>query len=575
MYPSASALLFHVFILLFATCGLPFCFTYLYFAASQTSLVSFVIAHQDTHAQVVSWYQTTQQQSTPDTTVWTLRRVNSPPIDLKFLEEYYLVAKPTVDRTKQSISLQRSKSTNNVCFEYEARRYCSSESKISLSGIYTHAPTGDSIRITENTANVSFSSSLPSSLKESPTTTLLLLFQTFLAIAYWNARLSPSTVGLLVENVKEPWRLFTGATAHFDVWHFGMNMMTLTSLGTALEHKTIPSIMFLIINLSMILYTGILWWVFQSLLLRIRRVPAEANRPHPTVGYSGVLFAWLVVLSLEQGTVCPVFFLPQLCFSSVHIWNGVSIHPGPLIQLILMQLVLPRASWTGHLAGIVVGFVYQWRLLPVALWWPSVAIPMMHLVWCLQQKRQRFLSLRQELSSLRSSFMYMGIVHGVLWVASVLMLGGFGSTMALEYLLVLLWWYSARSDDTTMARGFILLAVLVLVTDAITAAAWMVVFQSAWTTMGPPVMVLLLRIVALLVSVVWVVHSHRLYQETPSGIFYFAFHWTVLKPSHGILLAGGATSKTSSQESSLSSWDHLGTGRRLGGTHNQEMAQLI
>lgn len=527
---------------------------------------------QDIHKHSVEWFQSIQ--STQDT-AWTLVPVTSPPIDLFFLEQYTKQPFAKIRNTQQSIVLHRPKiNNNNVCFDFKTREYCSSES--SLSGSYMHAPTGQSIRVTNVPQSV-LPFTLPSYFQDSPATSLLLLLQTILAVAYWNARLSPTTVGLLVDNdnVEEPWRLLTGATAHFDVWHLGMNMMTLSSLGTALEKKRIGSIAFLATNMSMIVYTGILWWAFQ--LLRARRFPPTTNQhPIPTVGYSGVLFAWLVVLSMEQGTVCPIFFLPQLCLSSVPVWGGFSIHPGPLIQLVLMQLLLPRASWTGHLAGIVVGFIYQWRILPVSLcWWPSISVPVVHFLWCLRQNRQRFLSQRPGLSS--RGLLYMGIAHGFLWVASILTLGGFVSILTLEYLIVVLWWHSTRSDDTTMARGYVLLAVLVLVSDAMTAGAWMVVLRPAWTSMIASVMTLFFRTVALLVSLVWTVHSHRhrLYQEEQPGIFYYVFHWTVLKPAQGILVATSFIRKTSLEESSLSSWDHLGAGRRLGGTHAQEMVQLI
>ncbi|GAX18737.1 hypothetical protein FisN_26Hh028 [Fistulifera solaris] len=554
---SARSFLFHSCLLLFATYGLPFLISYLHFAASVASLSSFWVVTQGDTAE---WFQNSVQVSQD---ALTLFPVAAPPIDLLSLDHYYM-NQSSARRTQQPMTLRRSKPNESVCCEYETREYCSSGS---FSGTYIHATSGASMRVSRvNPPQVS----LPSYLQNSPATSFLLLFQTILAVTYWNARLAPSAVGLIYHQVDEPWRWFTGATAHFDVWHFGMNMMTLSSLGTALEHKKVGSMAFFASNLTMMLFSGILWWMLQWLLLR----STSNHQPSiPTVGYSGVLFAWLVVLSMEQGTVCPVFFLPDLCFSAVSLGGGFSIHPGPLIQLVMMQLLLPRASWTGHLAGIVVGFVYQWRLLPDALWWPAISIPFAHFVWCLQQDRTRYLSRRRGSNS--SNFILIAIAHCFAWICSVFALGGCLSKLSLEYLILVVWWFSTRSDDTTMARGYAVVALFILVTDVMTAGAWMVMLQPVWGFMIPSILTLVFRTVVSMITLVSMIHSHRLYQETSSGIFYYALNWTVLKPTREILKAIDVAEKNSVQESLPSSWDHLGAGRRLGGTRDHDMVRLI
>ncbi|GAX23971.1 rhomboid domain-containing protein 1 [Fistulifera solaris] len=562
---SAHSFFFHFCLLLLATVGLPFLISYLHFtAAASSSFASpslWVVTQGDNPG--AEWFQSSVK-TTQD--ALTLIPVAAPPIDLLSLEHYYM-KQPSVRDTQQQMTLRRSNTNDNICSEYKAREYCSSRSS-SFSGSYIHASSGASMRITlVTTPPIPFS--LPSYLKDSPATSFLLLLQTILALTYWNARLSPSAVGLLFGQVNEPWRWFTGAMAHFDVWHLGMNMMTLSSLGTALEYKRVGSMAFFATSLSMTLFTGILWWILQWLL----RFSSSNHPSIPTVGYSGVLFAWLVVLSMEQGSFCPVFFLPDLCFSAVSLGGGFSIHPGPLIQLVMMQLLLPRASWTGHLAGIVVGFVYQWRLLSDALWWPAISIPFMHFLWCLQQDRTRFLSRRRGFCS--SNFIFLGMTHCFAWMCSLLELGGGLSKFSLEYLILVLWWFSTRSDDTTMARGYAVVALFILVTDAMTAGAWMVMLRPVWGFMLPSILTLVCRTVVSMITLVWMIHSHLLYQETPSGIFYYALNWTVLKPTREILMAIDVAEKNSVQESLPSSWNHLGAGRRLGGTRDHDMVRLI
>ena len=95
------------------------------------------------------------------------------------------------------------------------------------------------------------------------------------------------------------------------------------------------------------------------------------------VGFSGILFAWMVVSTLQtQQRTCPIPVFPDLCFD-VYTVGGFSISLGPLVQLVFLQMILPRASFIGHLAGIIVGFAWHWNFLPSLEWiQPCILYPL-------------------------------------------------------------------------------------------------------------------------------------------------------------------------------------------------------
>ena len=220
-----------------------------------------------------------------------------------------------------------------------------------------------------------------------PTTTFLLFLNIGLAYYYWNYRISPSIVAKnydRIMNQNELWRSFTGALAHFEPLHLGFNMMSLVSLGEALEQWGYGSLPFLSYNFSLIIYTTTLMMLITK--LRILRAKSSDEirglKEQNTVGYSGVLFAWMTVVSMEQQKSCPVFFLPEMCFSSFSIYKDyLKFNISPLVTLVAMQLILPRVSFVGHLSGIVCGFLLHWGILRLEFCLPHVLGCLMTVIW--------------------------------------------------------------------------------------------------------------------------------------------------------------------------------------------------
>jgi membrane associated rhomboid family serine protease len=220
-------------------------------------------------------------------------------------------------------------------------------------------------------------------ITQRPATTLLMAINIGLAYLYWNRRTNPSDVSkIYIKIVKEHelWRSFTGATAHFEALHLGFNMMSLYSLGTALE-ENFGSIPFLFYNISLIPITTIM--MMCVIYLQIKLTGDVSLVETSTVGYSGVLFAWMVVASLEQPQNCPIPFFESVCFPTYDV-IGFKWNISPMIQLVVAQCIMPRVSFVGHFAGIVAGFLLHWHVLPLQVVQPTVLFPslfLLHLWW--------------------------------------------------------------------------------------------------------------------------------------------------------------------------------------------------
>ena len=231
-----------------------------------------------------------------------------------------------------------------------------------------------------------------------PITTYFWLFLNIaLFVLYWNNRVTPSKVALNQKVFRDFGRAITGNLAHFEVWHVGMNMMTCSSVGELLEHpsSSIGTIPLMLWTWSFVAFTTIcvilLDWLEQQIriqLLRHRNTTTTRKRkPFPNmVGFSGILFCWSVymTLSLEpHQQLCPIPILSTqlFCFETYELGNisGLKFNWGPIIQLVVLQVVLPRVSFIGHLSGILCGFGWYWNLFPsLELSQPALSFPV---VW--------------------------------------------------------------------------------------------------------------------------------------------------------------------------------------------------
>jgi membrane associated rhomboid family serine protease len=202
-----------------------------------------------------------------------------------------------------------------------------------------------------------------------PVTTLLLCIIFYYAYYLWSNRVDVAAVAYSYELIMlrgEYWRMVSASFSHFDLLHLGFNCMALYQLG--MLEPIYSSFTFAYLNLALVFLTMAICLAIHGLL--IYRRGRQEYLSQLAVGYSCVLFAWMVALSVRLPEYCPIFFLPSFCLKTYHLalpflpaaW-AFPVNFGPFLLLIVTQLLLTRASFIGHLAGILIGYPLAWHLL--------------------------------------------------------------------------------------------------------------------------------------------------------------------------------------------------------------------
>lgn len=140
-------------------------------------------------------------------------------------------------------------------------------------------------------------------------------------------------------------RLVLASFYHLDDWHLYFNMASFLWKGKSLE-TSLGSKMFLLVLCAFSVTTSAVLVGLDLFFAHIFDNPSYIYTC--AAGFSGVIFALKVLTTYE---------LPQ------GISMVMGIFPVPMryacwAELILIQLIVPSASFTGHLAGILVGLMY-------------------------------------------------------------------------------------------------------------------------------------------------------------------------------------------------------------------------
>lgn len=162
-------------------------------------------------------------------------------------------------------------------------------------------------------------------------------------------------VGVSYETALEGhyWRIITSAFSHISVIHLVFNMSALWSLGIVeqLDHLGLGVAYYLQYTLVLVVLSGILVLAIYHLL--IQRFKVDYFRRVTAVGYSCVVFGWMTILSMKQ----PSSKLELFGFLSL------PISFAPFESLIFTSIIVPQASFVGHLSGIIVGYAIAWGLI--------------------------------------------------------------------------------------------------------------------------------------------------------------------------------------------------------------------
>lgn len=210
-------------------------------------------------------------------------------------------------------------------------------------------------------------------LLERPVTSILLAVIFGIAYYLWAYKVEVSSVSYSYDMVvmcREYWRAMTASFSHFELFHLVFNAMGLYQLG--ILEPVYGSVQFLYLSIDLVVITMLLCSVMYHVLInRFNRFDMVTQQ---AVGYSCVLFAWMVALSSRQRNFCPIFLFPNFCIdtwfiplpqSAVRVTGiaSVPINVGPLALLFFTKLIMPQSSLIGHLSGIIIGYPLAWNLL--------------------------------------------------------------------------------------------------------------------------------------------------------------------------------------------------------------------
>eukprot|EP01083_Nonionella_stella_P048744 130137_1 len=141
---------------------------------------------------------------------------------------------------------------------------------------------------------------------------------------------------------KEWWRMLSSSLSHIQLMHLAFNLISLWNTGPiekrygSIVYFQITFLLFIISNASMILC----YYILSKYLNK-----EEYVKNMYAVGYSAILFGFM---SFE----CMLFN------GNMNIFNfDIPYYLGPFVLLVLISVIVPSASFCGHFAGIIAGFI--------------------------------------------------------------------------------------------------------------------------------------------------------------------------------------------------------------------------
>jgi len=147
----------------------------------------------------------------------------------------------------------------------------------------------------------------------------------------------------------EWWRLFGSVVMHLDDMHLYFNMVSLLWKGSRLERR-IGSTAFAQLLVVLSAGTSVMMVIVSVVLEEYMQVRQYGLMQQCAIGFSGVLFALKVICGRVLNDDAQSHYL-----------FGIVPIPGRYAcwtELLLIQVLVPNASFVGHLAGILTGLVF-------------------------------------------------------------------------------------------------------------------------------------------------------------------------------------------------------------------------
>lgn len=190
---------------------------------------------------------------------------------------------------------------------------------------------------------------------EKPATSCIIAMCTFIWFYIQKNNVTYAAVGLSYDTAVDGhyWRLITSAFSHISVVHLVFNMSALWSLGVVeqLSHIGLGVQFYLHYTLVLIILSGLL--VLAAYHVLIQKFKIEYFRRVTAVGYSCVVFGWMTILAVKQPS------------AKLNLFGVLSlpISFAPFESLIFTSIIVPQASFVGHLSGIIVGYLIAWGVI--------------------------------------------------------------------------------------------------------------------------------------------------------------------------------------------------------------------
>ncbi|KAI9145243.1 hypothetical protein BKA69DRAFT_553376 [Paraphysoderma sedebokerense] len=142
-------------------------------------------------------------------------------------------------------------------------------------------------------------------------------------------------------------KVLTSPLVHFSFGHLFFNSLTMVMLLPQLESKQGTTQFLYLIFILFPIFSGFLLFALNEGLLRLIMTTGGC-----VGGASGILFAILTANTMEVG-------------GSRVIYGAFSVHAAiyPWVLLVVIQILIPSASFGGHLSGILVGYLYYYKTL--------------------------------------------------------------------------------------------------------------------------------------------------------------------------------------------------------------------
>ena len=160
---------------------------------------------------------------------------------------------------------------------------------------------------------------------------------------------------------RELWRAGSAQMAHVELLHLLFNLSALWSIGIVEQTPTLGPLYYLKITSLLFLLSPLFAMALYHAAIRL--AGREEYRTVTSVGYSCVLFGWMTVLAVRRPggiAVLPLFGV------------GLPLWLTSFGSLIITSLLIPKASFVGHLAGILAGYLVSVPVVDLIPAWAAI-----------------------------------------------------------------------------------------------------------------------------------------------------------------------------------------------------------